>query len=170
MSGGDRGAGRGVLLAVVVHLDDLDVGEELAGNLGELHHEDGAGGEVRGKEELAALVRVLQSEGLHVLTGNTGGAHNGVRTMGQHALDIGKHGTRLGEVDHDVGSGGVNERTQIIGAGKITVGAGNDLPSAMGIEAADKLEVLSCGHSVDDAGAHTTLGARNDNLNHKVPP
>ena len=170
MSGGDRGAGRGVLLAVVVHLDDLDVREELAGNLGKLHHEDGAGGEVRGKEELAALVCVLQGEGLHVLTDNAGRAHNGVHTMGKHALDVGEHGARLGEVDHDVGSGGVDERAQIVGAGKITVGAGHKLPGAMGIEAADKLEVLSCGHSIDDAGAHAALGARNDNLNHKVPP
>ena len=170
MGGGDCGAGRGVLLAVVVHLDDLDVGEELAGNLGKLHHEDGAGGEVRGEEELAALVRVLQGEGLHVLTGNTGRAHNGVRTMGQHALDVGKHGARLGEVDHDVGAGGVNERAQIVGAGKITVGAGHDLSGAMGIEAADKLEVFCRGHGVDDAGAHAALGAGNDNLNHKVTP
>ena len=90
--------------------------------------------------------------------------------MGQHALDVGKHGARLGEVDHDVGSGGVNERAQIVGAGKITVGAGNDLPGAMGIEATDKFEVFSCSHGVDDAGTHAALGARNDNLNHKVPP
>ena len=54
--GGPRGGARGLVeLAVVVELDDLDLGHELGDPLADLHHQDGADREVRSDECAPAL-------------------------------------------------------------------------------------------------------------------
>ncbi len=168
--GGDGRAGRRVLLAVVVHLDNLNIGEELARHLGELHHEDGARGEVRGKEELAALLRVALREGRHVLAGNARGAHNHVHAVRKGALHVCEHRAGHGEVHHHVGLRGLDKRGEVVGAGELAVSARHGLPGAMGVEAAHNGHVLGGGDSVDDAGAHTALGAGNDDFDHGRAP
>ena len=115
--------------------------EERSGGFCELHHEHGAGGEVRSVEK----ARSLRGEGgklLELVVGKTRGAHHAIdaRRKGdaQVALDDG----RLREIDEHIEAAGMH------GLFDCFIHC-EHLRRAMRVDSAGHLHVIGCGHGID---------------------
>ena len=103
--GGAGGAGRGVDLVGVVQLDDLDRLVELRSLLGEVHHEHGTDGEIRGDQAAGVgMVGELVAQGLVAVFVKTRGADDGVDLVVGGLIEVVHDGVGGGEIDDDVGS------------------------------------------------------------------
>jgi hypothetical protein len=119
--GGVHGcAARGVQLARVVLLDDLD-GFEVAGRLGrELHHQHRADAEVRGDQHAdLRLVRQPAADPVKALLGEAAGAHHHADALVHRPVHVVHHHVGGGEVDEHLGArvGRVEEPVALVDHG-----------------------------------------------------
>ena len=103
LGGGARGAAGGVDLLVVVEFDNLDVIEVAGGLAGELHHEDGAEGEVGGEDGPDAAVRAFGFQPGEELRGVAGGADDEADATSERGFGKARGPFGVGEVDDEVG-------------------------------------------------------------------
>ena len=162
LGGAHGGTGGRVLLVAVVVLDDLGLGEVGRRRLRELHHEHGAGGEVRRVEQARPRSR-RGGQPLQRLVGEPRRAHHAIDPPRQRYREIACHHVRLREVDEHVDV----RRIQRLGQ-RAEHGEGRLL--GMGIDAADHIHVIRSRYRINHRRAHAPRITRHRNLNHRKPP
>ena len=162
LGGAHGGTGGRVLLVAVVVLDDLGLGEVGRRRLRELHHEHGAGGEVRRVEQTRPRRR-RGGQLLQRLVGKTRRPHHAVDSPRQRHREIARHHVRLREIYEHVDI----RRVQRLGQ-RAEHGEGRLL--GMRIDTADDRHVVRGSHRIHHRRAHPPRITRHRNFDHRKPP
>ena len=117
---GERGAGRGVDLGVVVRLHDLCHLEEAAEGPGDLHQQHRADGEVGGDENANTLLLRQGVNGLQFGVRDARCAGDPVNAALDRRSQGGGGHVGNGKVHHHVGSAGLDGRSYICIKGKVS--------------------------------------------------